>query len=337
MTTRLAINGYGRIGRNILRAIYENKRNDELSLVAVNNTMTLETGLHLTRFDTTHGRFNADISLMDGALCVNGDRIEFLRHRDPLELPWDQLDIDIVLDCSGKFTKRDTAAQHLQAGAKKVLVSAPCTNADQTVVWGVNHHQLEAGHLVISAASCTTNCIAPVAQVLHRSIGIDCGLITTVHSYTNDQVLIDANHPDLRRARSATTSMIPTKTGAARAVGLVLPELQGKLHGHAIRVPTLNVSMVDLTFRSLRPTNTDEVNTCIRNGAQGSLEGILEYSEEPLVSCDFNHNPASAIFDATLTKVMEGSLVKVCSWYDNEWGYSNRMLDLASHIAKVSS
>ena len=337
MITRLAINGYGRIGRNILRALYEYKRNDEFSLVAINNTMNLETGLHLTRFDSTHGRFDADVSLVNGNMCVNGDQIEFLRYRDPLELPWEQLDIDVVLDCTGKFTERGKAAQHLQAGAKKVLVSAPCDGADLTVVWGVNHSQLEAGHLVVSAASCTTNCIAPVAQLLHHSMGIDCGLITTVHSYTNDQVLIDANHKDLRRARSATTSMIPTKTGAARAVGLVIPELQGKLHGHAIRVPTINVSMVDLTFHSLKPTNENEVDACIKDGTQGTLEGILEFSDEALVSCDFNHNPASSIYDATLTKVIGGSLVKVCSWYDNEWGYSNRMLDLAGYMTNIGT
>ena len=335
MAIKVAINGYGRIGRNVLRALYESGRTSEVQVVAINDLGDAKILGHLTRYDTAHGKFPGTVEVADGAIVVNGDRIRVTSERDPAKLPWGELGVDVVLECTGLFTKKEKAAAHLAAGARKVLISAPGTDVDATVVYGVNHGVLKASDTVISNASCTTNCLAPMAQVLHQKFGLLQGLMTTVHAYTNDQVLTDVYHEDVRRARSATQSMIPTKTGAAAAVGLVLPELKGKLDGFAIRVPTINVSIVDLTFTAGRATTVEEVNAAVKEAANGRLKGILAYTEEPLVSVDFNHNPASSTFDATLTKVIDGTLVKVCSWYDNEWGFSNRMLDTALALAKV--
>ena len=329
MTIRVAINGYGRIGRNILRAIYEENRQDEIKVVAINNLSNLEADIHLTKYDTTHGRFKADLRLEDNdIISVNGDKIRAFSTRDPAETPWGDYDVDIVFDCTGKFTTREKAAKHLEQGAKKVLISAPGEDVDATIVYGVNHNVLKATHTIVSNASCTTNCLAPLVQPINDSIGIEHGLMTTVHAYTNDQVLIDANHKDLRRARSATMSMIPTNTGAAKSVGLVLPELAGRLDGYAVRVPTINVSMVDLTFSPTRKTSKEEIHEVMRAAANGHLKNILIYNDEPLVSVDFNHHPASSIFDSTQTREL-GNLIKVVAWYDNEWGFSNRMLDTA--------
>jgi glyceraldehyde 3-phosphate dehydrogenase len=328
MPVRVAINGFGRIGRNILRALYESSRTGELQVVAVNDLGSPETNAHLLRYDTVHGRFKGSVEVEGDGMVVNGDRIKVLAQRDPAQLPWGQLGVDVVLECTGYFTSKEKASAHLKGGAKKVIISAPGgKDVDATVVFGVNHHVLKASHTVISNASCTTNCLAPLVKPLHDKIGVLAGLMTTIHAYTNDQVLIDVYHEDLRRARSATQSMIPTKTGAAAAVGLVMPELAGKLDGYAIRVPTINVSLVDLSFIAKRPTTVDEVNGVLREAAEGPLKGILAYNKAPLVSVDFNHDPHSSVFDATLTKVSEGTLVKVSSWYDNEWGFSNRMLD----------
>jgi glyceraldehyde 3-phosphate dehydrogenase len=335
MAIKVAINGYGRIGRNVLRALYESGRTGEVQIVAINDLGDANILGHLTRYDTAHGKFPGTVEVTDGAIVVNGDRIRVTSERDPAKLPWGELGVDVVLECTGFFTSKDKASAHLKAGARKVLISAPGKEVDATVVYGVNHNVLKAGDTVVSNASCTTNCLAPMAQVLHQKFGIKQGLMTTVHAYTNDQVLTDVYHEDVRRARSATQSMIPTKTGAAAAVGLVLPELKGKLDGFAIRVPTINVSVVDLTFTAGRAVTADEVNAAVREAANGALKGILAYTEEPLVSVDFNHNPASSTFDGTLTKVIDGTLVKVCSWYDNEWGFSNRMLDTALALAKV--
>jgi len=328
MTIRIAINGYGRIGRNILRAHYEGGKKHDLQFVAINDLGNAQTNAHLTRYDTAHGKFPGTV-LVDGeTMVVNGDRIQVCAKRNPAELPWKDLKIDAVLECTGLFTTKEKAAAHLTAGAKKVIISAPGgKDVDATIVYGVNHKVLKASDTVISNASCTTNCLAPLVKALHDRIGVACGLMTTIHAYTNDQVLTDVYHEDLRRARSATMSMIPTKTGAAAAVGLVLPELNGKLDGFAIRVPIINVSIVDLSFVAKRPTKVEEVNNAVKQASETDLKGILQYNTEPLVSIDFNHNPASSIFDATLTKVSEGTLVKVTSWYDNEWGFSNRMLD----------
>jgi len=327
MTIRVAINGYGRIGRNILRAHYESKKSHPIEIVAINDLGSAETNAHLTRYDTAHGKFGGKVEVDGDAMVVNGDRIKVLAMRNPAELPWGQLGVDVVMECTGLFTSKDKAGAHLKGGAKKVIISAPGGNdVDATIVYGVNHNTLKASHTVISNASCTTNCLAPVAKVLHDKIGIVNGLMTTVHSYTNDQVLTDVYHEDLRRARSATQSMIPTKTGAAAAVGLVLPALNGKLDGFAIRVPTINVSVVDLSFVAAKSTSVEEVNAVIKAAAEGELKGVLGYSTAPLVSVDFNHTTESSIFDAALTKV-SGNLVKVLSWYDNEWGFSNRMLD----------
>ena len=335
MPVRLAINGYGRIGRMVLRALYESGKRDEMQIVAVNDLGDAGTNAYLTRFDSAHGRFPFQVDVGDGELIVDGDSVKVLAERDPANLPWNELGVDIVLECTGLFATRDKASAHLRAGAKKVVVSAPAgTNVDATIVYGVNHHILDASHRVISNASCTTNCLAPVAKVLHEAVGIEQGLMTTIHAYTNDQVLTDVYHKDLRRARSATQSMIPTKTGAAAAVGLVLPELNGRLDGFSIRVPTINVSMVDLSFTSQRETSVEELNDAVRAASEGELAGVLGYTDEPLVSIDFNHDPASSIFDASLTKVA-GNLVKVCAWYDNEWGFSNRMLDTALAFARV--
>ena len=328
MTIRVAINGYGRIGRNILRAHYEKKRHADIQIVAINDLGDVKTNAHLTRYDTTHGKFPGDVSVSGNDLIVNGDKIRVVAERDPKKLPWRELNIDVVFECTGFFASKEKASAHIEAGAKKVIISAPATGVDATVVYGVNHQILKATDQVISNASCTTNCLAPLVKPLHEALGVVSGLMNTIHSYTNDQVLIDVYHTDLHRARSATHSMIPTKTGAASAVGLVLPELNGKLDGFAIRVPTINVSVVDLTFIAKRETTVDEVNKIMRTAAAGPLKGILEINEEPLVSVDFNHNPASSIFDVSQTKVI-GNLVKVLSWYDNEWGFSNRMLDVA--------
>jgi len=327
MTVKVAINGYGRIGRNIMRALYEYNRNDEISIVAINDLGDANTNAHLTQYDTAHGTFAGTVRVDDGDLIVNGDRIKVFAERDPSKLPWAELGVEVVLECTGFFRSRETAGAHIAAGAKKVIISAPGQNVDNTVVYGVNHDTLKASDVVISNASCTTNCLAPLAKVLHESIGIEHGLMTTIHAYTNDQVLTDVFHKDLRRARSATMSQIPTKTGAAAAVGLVLPELNGKLDGFSMRVPTINVSVVDLCFTASRPTSVAEVNAAIKAASEGSMKGVMAYNEAPLVSIDFNHNPHSSIFDASLTKVMEGTLVKVLSWYDNEWGFSCRMLD----------
>jgi glyceraldehyde 3-phosphate dehydrogenase len=328
MTIKVAINGYGRIGRNILRAHYEGGKKHDIQIVAVNDLGDANTNAHLTKYDTAHGKFPGTVTVDGDYLVVNGDRIRVCAERDPAKLPWKDLGVDVVLECTGLFTSKAKCSAHIAAGAKKVIVSAPGDkDVDATIVYGVNHKVLKASDTVISNASCTTNCLAPLVKALHDSIGVVNGLMTTIHAYTNDQVLTDVFHKDLRRARSATMSMIPTKTGAAAAVGLVLPELNGKLDGFAMRVPTINVSVVDLAFVAKRATSVEEVNKVVKAASEGALKGILEYTKEPLVSIDFNHNPASSIFDATLTKVSEGTLVKVCSWYDNEWGFSNRMLD----------
>lgn len=327
MTVKVAINGYGRIGRNIMRALYEADRTDEISIVAINDLGDANTNAHLTQYDTAHGTFPGTVTVDGGDLLVNGDRVKVFAERDPSKLPWAELGVDVVMECTGFFRSRETAGAHLAAGAKKVIISAPGKDVDNTIVYGVNHDSLKASDDIISNASCTTNCLAPLAKVLLESVGIEHGLMTTIHAYTNDQVLTDVYHSDLRRARSATMSQIPTSTGAAAAVGLVLPELNGKLDGFSMRVPTINVSVVDLTFTASRATTVEEVNAAIKAASEGSMKGVLAYNEAPLVSIDFNHNPHSSIFDASLTKVMEGNLVKVLSWYDNEWGFSNRMLD----------
>jgi len=328
MAIKVAINGYGRIGRNILRALYESGRTDEIQIVAVNDLGDAETNAHLTQFDTTHGRFPGTVEVDGDHMVVNGDRIRVCAERDPAKLPWADLGVDAVHESTGFFTSKAKASAHLEAGAKKVIISAPGGNdVDATVVYGVNHHVLKGEHTVISNASCTTNCLAPLVKPLHDRIGVESGLMTTIHAYTNDQVLTDVYHSDLRRARSATQSMIPTSTGAAKAVGLVLPELNGKLDGFAMRVPTINVSVVDLTFTAARETSKEEIDSIMQAAAEQELKGILNYNEKPLVSSDFNHDPASSTYDAPLTKVIDGRLVKVLSWYDNEWGFSNRMLD----------
>ena len=329
MTVKVAINGYGRIGRNVLRAHYEAGKKHDLAIVALNDLGSAETNAHLTRYDTVHGKFPGKVDVDGDAMVVDGDRIKVLAQRDPATLPWTALGVDVVLECTGLFTTKEKAGAHLRGGAKKVIISAPGgKDVDATIVYGVNHGTLKASHTVISNASCTTNCLAPLVQPLHDAIGVVNGLMTTIHSYTNDQVLTDVYHEDLRRARSATMNMIPTKTGAAAAVGLVLPELNGKLDGYAIRVPTINVSLVDLSFIAARDTTVDEVNSVMQKASsEGPLKGILGYNKAPLVSIDFNHDARSSVFDATLTKV-SGRLVKVSSWYDNEWGFSNRMLDV---------
>jgi glyceraldehyde 3-phosphate dehydrogenase len=327
MTIRVAINGYGRIGRNILRAHYEGGKKHDIVIVAVNDLGNAETNAHLTRYDTAHGKFPGTVAVDGDHMVVNGDRIRVLANRDPAQLPWGELGVDVVHECTGFFTSKEKASAHLKAGAKKVIISAPGgKDVDGTIVYGVNHGALKAADAVISNASCTTNCLAPMVKPLHEKIGLVNGLMTTIHAYTNDQVLTDVYHEDLRRARAAAHNMIPTKTGAAAAVGLVLPELNGKLDGYAIRVPTINVSIVDLSFVAARDTTVDEVNAIMKAAADGELKGILGYNAEQLVSSDFNHDPRSSVFEATLTKV-SGRLVKVSSWYDNEWGFSNRMLD----------
>jgi glyceraldehyde 3-phosphate dehydrogenase len=329
MTIKVAINGYGRIGRNVMRALYESGRTDEIRVVAINDLGDAETNAHLTQYDTAHGKFPGIVTAEGGDLIVNGDRIKVYAVRNPADIPWGAHEVDVVLECTGLFTSKAKASAHLAGGAKKVIISAPGDkDVDGTFVFGVNDDQLKASYTVISNASCTTNCLAPLAKVLHETVGIEHGLMTTIHAYTNDQVLTDVFHSDLRRARSATMSQIPTKTGAAAAVGLVLPELNGKLDGYAMRVPTINVSVVDLCFVAKRETSVAEINAIVKKASEGALKNILGYNSKPLVSIDFNHNPHSSVFDDTLTKVTGGTFVKVCSWYDNEWGFSNRMLDM---------
>ncbi len=335
MAIKVAINGYGRIGRNILRALYEANRGSEIKIVAINDLGDANTNAHLTRNDTAHGRFPGTVTVDGGDLIVNGDRIKVCAERDPAKLPWGELGVDVVLECTGLFTSKAKAGAHLAAGAKKVIISAPGgSDVDATIVYGVNHGVLKAGDTVISNASCTTNCLAPLAKVLNDVIGIEHGLMTTIHAYTNDQVLTDVYHSDLRRARSATMSQIPTTTGAA-AVGLVLPELNGKLDGFAMRVPTINVSVVDLTFTAKRATTKEEIDAAIKAASEGALKGILGFNTEPLVSIDFNHDARSSVYDSTQTRVLDGTLVKVLSWYDNEWGFSNRMLDTTLALMAV--
>ncbi len=333
MTVKVAINGYGRIGRMVLRAIYELNRQDEIKVVAINSSHPIATNVHLTKYDTTHGRFEADITSDDTHMYVNGDPVAMLADRNPENLKWSDYDVDVVLECTGVFNDKAGASKHFVGGAKKVLISAPgAADIDATIVYGVNDNILTADHKIVSNASCTTNCLAPVAKALHEKLGIVNGLVNTIHAYTNDQRIIDNQHKDLRRARAAAMSVIPTKTGAAKAVGLVLPELNGKLDGFAMRVPTVNVSVVDLTFTAARETSVDEVNAIIKAAAD---EHVLAYNDEPLVSTDFNHHSASSIFDSTQTRVIGGNLVKIVTWYDNEWGFSCRMLDTALAMMKA--
>lgn len=335
MAIKVGINGYGRIGRNVLRSVYEAGRTDEIQIVAVNDLGDANTNAHLTRYDTAHGKFTGTVEVDGDNMIVNGDKIRVLAERDPSKLPWGEMGVDVVMESTGLFTSKEKASAHLAGGAKKVIISAPGgKDVDATIVYGVNHNTLKGSDTVISNASCTTNCLAPLVKPLADSIGLEKGLMTTVHAYTNDQVLTDVFHKDLRRARSATMSMIPTKTGAAAAVGLVLPELNGKLDGFAVRVPTINVSLVDLTFEASRETSVEEINQLMKDAAEGPLKGILEYVDEPLVSMDFNHTTVSSSYDSGLTRVI-GNLVKVCSWYDNEWGFSNRMLDTTVALMNV--
>jgi glyceraldehyde 3-phosphate dehydrogenase len=337
MTFKVAINGFGRIGRMVLRAHYEGGKKHGLQFVAVNDLGDAATNAHLLKYDTAHGAFPESVRVDGDSMVVSNDRIRVVAERDPAKLPWKALGVDVVLECTGLFTSKARAGAHLQAGAKKVIISAPGEkDVDRTIVFGVNHRSLKTSDTVISNASCTTNCLAPLVKAIDDRIGVQSGLMNTIHSFTNDQVLTDVYHKDLRRARSATHNMIPTKTGAAAAVGLVLPHLNGKLDGYSIRVPTINVSIVDLTFVAKKPTTVEEVNRAVKQAAESDLKGILEYNTEQLVSSDFNHNPASSIFDSTLTRVSDATLVKVSSWYDNEWGFSNRMLDVAVAFAEVA-
>ena len=337
MTIKVAINGFGRIGRNVFRALYESGKQDKFEVAAVNDLGDANTNAHLLQYDTAHGRFSQPVTVEEDHFMVGKTRVRVLAERDPSQLPWSELGVDVVLECTGFFASKEKASAHLAAGARKVIISAPGgKDVDATVVYGVNHGVLKASDTVISNASCTTNCLAPLVKPLHDHIGVLGGLMTTIHAYTNDQVLTDVYHEDLRRARSATQSMILTKTGAAAAVGLVLPELDGKLDGFAIRVPTINVSLVDLTFDAARETSVDEIHQIIRDASNSSLAGILEYNDKPLVSIDFNHCPASSIYDASMTRVVNGTTVKVCSWYDNEWGFSNRMLDTCIALMAAS-
>ncbi len=342
MTIKVAINGYGRIGRNVMRALHESGRSD-IEIVAINDLGNAATNAHLTKYDTVHGKFNGDVTVEGDYLVINGKKVRVLSERDPAKLPWGELGVDVVHECTGFFASKEKASAHFTGGAKKVIISAPGGNdVDATIVYGVNHGVLKASDTVISNASCTTNCLAPLVRPLHEAIGVKHGLMTTIHSYTNDQVLTDVYHSDLRRARSATQSMIPTKTGAAAAVGLVLPDLNGKLDGFAIRVPTINVSVVDLSFVANRATTVEEINDILKKAAEtpvaeGGLQGILAYSDEPLVSMDFNHTTVSSSYDSTQTRItQDGTLVKVLSWYDNEWGFSNRMLDTTVALVNAS-
>ena len=337
MTVKVAINGFGRIGRMVLRAHYEGGKKHDIQFVAVNDLGDAQTNAHLLKYDTAHGPFPARVEIKDKNIVVNGDPIQVVAERDPAKLPWRALGVDVVMECTGLFTSKAKAGAHLQAGAKKVIISAPGEkDVDRTVVFGVNPKTLKESDSVISNASCTTNCLAPLVKAIDDRIGVASGLMNTIHSFTNDQVLTDVFHKDLRRARSATMSMIPTKTGAAAAVGLVLPELKGKLDGFAVRIPTINVSLVDLSFVAKRATTVDEINKVIKEAAEGAMKGVLAYTEKQLVSIDYNHDPASSTYDATMTRVSEGTLVKVCSWYDNEWGFSNRMLDTTIAWSKAS-
>ncbi len=335
MTAKIAINGFGRIGRLVLRAYFESA-NEDFDIVAINDLADIKTNAHLLKYDSVHGIFPYDVTIQDDeTLLIDGKPIKVIRERDPSALPWKEMDIDIVFECSGIFTKREDASKHIQAGANKVLISAPATDEDITVVYGVNSDKITSDHKIISNASCTTNCLAPVAYAIHKAVGIQNGFMTTIHSYTGDQRIVDTMHKDLHRARAGATNMIPTSTGAAKAVGKVLPELNGKLDGVAIRVPTPNVSLVDLKFVALKETSVDEINNAIKSAVQGELAGILDCYDEPLVSTDFNHNPHSSIFSLAGTKVVNGTMVRVMSWYDNEWGFSNRMLDTASKMIKI--
>ncbi len=337
MAIKVAINGFGRIGRNVCRALFESGRGDEFDLVAINDLGDAQTNAHLLQYDTAHGKFGGEVSVDGDYLTVNGDKMRVLAERDPAKLPWDELGVDVVLESTGFFANKEKASAHIQGGAKKVVISAPGgSDVDATIVYGVNHDVLKASDTVISNASCTTNCLAPLVKPLHEKIGVVSGLMNTIHSYTNDQVLTDVYHSDLRRARSASQNMIPTKTGAAAAVGLVLPDLNGKLDGFSIRVPTINVSLVDLTFQAARETSVEEIHAIMKEAANGDLKGILAYNEAPLVSSDFNHDPHSSSYDAGMTRVTEGTLVKVCSWYDNEWGFSNRMLDTTKALMNAA-
>jgi glyceraldehyde 3-phosphate dehydrogenase len=333
MTVKVAINGFGRIGRLVLRAIIESKRKD-ISVVAINDLGSVEANAHLLSYDSVHGKLNSEVKVTQEGINTEHGSIKVFSERNPENLPWKDLDIDVALECTGLFTKKDDASKHLTAGAKKVLISAPGNGVDYTVVYGVNDAGLKDEHKVVSNASCTTNCLAPVAKILNDLVGIESGFMTTVHAFTGDQPVLDTLHSDLRRGRAASTSMIPTSTGAAKAVGLVLPELVGKLDGTAIRVPTVNVSMVDLTFYSERPTSVEEINNALKEASLGSMAEVLTYNTEPLVSIDFNHNPASSNFDATQTQVVKENLVRILSWYDNEWGFSNRMADIAVLMGK---
>ncbi|WP_144222684.1 type I glyceraldehyde-3-phosphate dehydrogenase [Mesorhizobium amorphae] len=334
MTVRVAINGFGRIGRNILRAIYESGRKD-IVVVAVNDLGPVETNAHLLRYDSVHGRFPHEVKVDGDQIVIGNDKIKVTAVKDPAQLPWKELNVDIALECTGIFTSKDKASAHLTAGAKRVIVSAPADGADLTVVYGVNHDKITKDHIVISNASCTTNCLAPVAKVLNDAFGIEKGFMTTIHAYTGDQPTLDTMHKDLYRARAAAMSMIPTSTGAAKAVGLVLPELKGKLDGVSIRVPTPNVSVIDFKFVAKKTVTVEEVNAALVAAADGSLKGILAYTKDPLVSVDLNHDPHSSTFALDQTKVIEGNLVRVMSWYDNEWGFSNRMADTAVAMAKT--
>lgn len=336
MTLKIAINGFGRIGRNVVRAIFESNRDQEFNIVAINDPGKAEVHAHLLQFDTAHGRFQSQVQLQNNQLTIDGHSISLFSEQDPRQLPWAELGVDLVLECSGHFTNRKAAMTHIEAGAKRVLISAPAKDADKTVVFGVNHETLSAADQIISNASCTTNCLAPMAKVLDQEFGIVSGVMTTIHAFTNDQSLNDVYHEDLRRARSATQSMIPTKTGAAQAVGLVLPSLAGKLDGMAVRVPTLNVSLVDFSFIAEKPVSSDQINGALRKACYEDVYQVMKYNLSPLVSCDFNHESASCVFDSTQTKVM-GNLVKVMAWYDNEWGFSNRMLDVAHYLEGIAS
>ena len=337
MTIKVGINVYGRIGRDILRAVYESGRSDEIQIVAINDLGDANTNAHLTQYDSAHGKFPGEISVEGDYMIVNGDKIRVLSERDPAKLPWGELGVDVVHESTGFFASKEKASAHLAGGAKKVIISAPGgSDVDATIVYGVNHGVLKASDTVISNASCTTNCLAPLVKVLHENIGVQHGTMTTIHAYTNDQVLTDVYHTDLRRARSATMSMIPTTTGPAPAVGLVLPELNGKSDGYSMRVPTINVSVVDLTIIAARETTVDEINSLMKTAADGEMKGVLAYNDKPLVSIDFNHDPASSTYDSTQTRVLGGNLVKVIAWYDNEWGFSNRMLDTTIALMNAS-
>ena len=335
MTINIAINGFGRIGRNVFRANYESGNNNEIKIVAINDLGDTKINAHLLKYDTAHGPFDKSVQIKDDKIVIdNKDEVLVLSERDPSKLPWKDLGIDVVMECTGFFASKEKSMSHINAGAKKVLISAPAANVDATIVYGVNHEILNDSHQIVSNASCTTNCLAPLIKNIHDKLTVESGIMTTIHSYTNDQVLTDVYHSDLRRARSATQSMIPAKTGAASAVGLVLPELNGKLDGFAIRVPTINVSLVDLCINVKKESSLDEINSIIKKASENELSGILGYNSEPLVSIDFNHSSFSSVYDESLSRIMNNKFFKICSWYDNEWGFSNRMLDVAKILAR---